>query len=36
MQIASYFNIPTLVLCHNQKTVLEMEEKFKTFTDYEP
>lgn len=36
MQIASYFNIPALILCHNQKTVLEMEEKFKTFTDYEP
>lgn len=36
MQIATYFQAPTLILCHNIKTLEEMVAKFKEFTNITP
>lgn len=36
MAVTAYFKVPTLVLCHNKKTLLEMVSKFKEFTNVTP
>lgn len=36
MQTVNLLRQKTLILCHNQKTLLEMREKFKEFTNYTP
>lgn len=36
MKITSLYSLRTLIMCHNKKTLLEMVEKFKEFTGYEP
>lgn len=36
MQIADAFQTSTLILCHNIKTLEEMVEKFKEFTNIIP
>jgi len=36
MAITSFFGTKTLVLCHNRKTLVEMVDKFKEFTDVTP
>lgn len=36
IQMVEAYNQRTLILCHNIKTLLEMKEKFKKFSNYEP
>lgn len=36
MGLTSLLWTKTLILCHNVKTLLEMKDKFKEFTNYEP
>lgn len=36
MNIVKTLQAPTIILCHNIKTLLEMVDKFKEFMDYEP
>jgi superfamily II DNA or RNA helicase len=36
LQLIGMYQQKTLILCHNIKTVLDMIDKFKKFTNYEP